>query len=76
MIITVIEWLFGIMCPFIAFITVISLLVPQKKGRDLEKHHSSTRLTTESFISKVIMNFIYTSNHYLSKKIALLGVFS
>jgi hypothetical protein len=64
------------MCPVIVVFTLLSLLFPTKKGKDVERHHSQSRLTVESFSKKTLENFLYVSNHYISKRIPFLGVFS
>lgn len=75
-ILVLIEGLFGIMCPVIALITLISLIIPKRKFREIEKHHSLSRISTESFLTETYQNFIYVSNQYMSKKIPILGVIS
>lgn len=64
------------MCPVIILFTLVSLLFPQSKARDVERHHNQSRLTVASFSRRTFENFLYISNHYISKRNPFLGVIS
>ncbi|CDW78881.1 UNKNOWN [Stylonychia lemnae] len=71
-IITLLQWLFGILTPVIALVALLSLFFKEKETVKMKKK----KLTWKKFLRKTYRNFISTSNHYLSEKFPILGVLS